>query len=57
MIEKYGTYLVFQNKKTKEIKRIPIDEPLEKLASDEWEELLTDPEISDENKREEKESR
>ncbi len=55
-MEKYGTYLVFQNKETKEIKRIPIDEPLEKLASDEWVELLTDPEIENENKRKEEKS-
>lgn len=56
-MEKYGTYLVYQNIYTKEIKRIPIDEPMEKLASADWKELTYDPEIIDENKEQEKESR
>jgi hypothetical protein len=43
-MEKYATYIVYRNVHTKEIKRIPIDAPLEKLASVDWEELAYDPE-------------
>lgn len=46
-MEKYGTYLVYKNKYTGEIKRIPLtdEEEIEKTASsDEWVELDKDPE-------------
>ncbi len=44
-MEKYGTYEVFRNIKTNEIKRIPYEETtdLEKLAEDGWEHLDHDP--------------
>ena len=47
MMEKYGTYIVFQNTKTMEIKRVPIDdeEEMSKCANlNEWKELKEDPE-------------
>ena len=48
-MEKYGTYLVFKNKATGEIKRLPVrDEEqgeMMKLAhAENWEELEYDPE-------------
>ncbi len=54
-MEKYGTYLVFKNKKTGEIKRLPVkdegQEELMKLAhKDDWEELDYDPEDKLEDK-------
>lgn len=49
MMEKYGTYLVFQNKNTKEIKRIPVadehqEEMFKRAHLDEWVSLDHDPE-------------
>jgi len=47
-MEKYGTYNIFQNTVTNEIKRIPIgsnEEELVKLANDsDWKQLEKDPE-------------
>ena len=48
-MEKYGTYDVYKNKQTGELRRIPHtnDNMLEKSAglnSDEWEKLNNDPE-------------
>ncbi|HNW88089.1 MAG TPA: hypothetical protein PKN48_00370 [Bacteroidales bacterium] len=47
MIEKYGTYRVFQNKETGALRKISLEEDkeLEKVASDAiWKELEFDPE-------------
>ena len=52
MMEKYGTYTVFRNTITKEIKSVPIDdiEEMQKTASDSfWERLEKDPEDETEN--------
>ena len=47
---KYSTYEIFKNKKTNEIKRIPLgnQEELEKTASlEDWEQLKEDPEVEE----------
>ncbi len=47
-MEKYGTYDVYKNKQTGEIKRVPVqgETSIEKIGEDEslWEKLDNDPE-------------
>lgn len=45
-MEKYGTYRIFKNTETGEIKRIPSsdEEGMEKASSAEWLEIFEDPE-------------
>jgi hypothetical protein len=42
-LTKYATYRLFKNKKTGETKQVLLTEELEKLASEEWEELDAEP--------------
>tara|TARA_Y100001963_G_C6636700_1_gene378892 strand:- start:19 stop:192 length:174 start_codon:yes stop_codon:yes gene_type:complete len=57
-MEKYGTYKVFEHKKTGEIKRIPMTEYKESLEKKlkklgmlitEWKELEEDPDFAENN--------
>jgi hypothetical protein len=50
-MEKYGTYRIFKNKITGEIKTLLIDEEenLEKVASVEWVEIFTEIEVDNDN--------
>lgn len=52
IMEKYGTYEVYKNKKTGEIIRIPYEGVLIKKAGlclEDWEKLDSDPEIKNVN--------